>query len=82
MNHGMTPEFLDEVRKITKQFFELPVEEKKKYSREVNDIQGYGDDMILSDQQKLDWSDRLYLSIHPEDQRKLKFWPENPEAFR
>ncbi|KAF3453063.1 hypothetical protein FNV43_RR03496 [Rhamnella rubrinervis] len=82
VNHGMTPEFLDEVRKITKQFFELPVEEKKKYSREVNDIQGYGDDMILSDQQKLDWSDRLYLSIHPEDKRKLKFWPENPKAFR
>jgi isopenicillin N synthase-like dioxygenase len=82
INHGMTPEFLDEVRKITKQFFELPVEEKKKYSREVNDMQGYGYDMILSDQQILDWSDRLYLSIHPEDQRKLKFWPENPEAFR
>ncbi|XP_048335243.2 protein SRG1 [Ziziphus jujuba] len=81
INHGMTPEFLDEVREVTKQFFQLPVREKQKYSREVNDIEGYGNDMVLLEQQKLDWTDRLYLTIYPEDQRKLKFWPENPQYF-
>ncbi|KAM2779472.1 hypothetical protein COP1_014736 [Malus domestica] len=45
INHGMSPEFLDEVREIAKQFCALPMEDKKKYLRQVNDIQGYGNDM-------------------------------------
>ncbi|KAM1080020.1 hypothetical protein TB2_014364 [Malus domestica] len=45
INHGMSSEFLNEVREIAKQFFALPVEDKKKYLRQVNDIQGYGNDM-------------------------------------
>ncbi|KAL6226252.1 hypothetical protein ACLB2K_000215 [Fragaria x ananassa] len=82
INHGMTAEFLDEVREITKQFFAIPVEEKKKYLRAVNDFEGYGNDMVLSEQQTLDWTDRLYLTVYPPDQRKYKFWPENPISFR
>ena len=78
----MTPEFLDEVRELTKQFFALPVEEKQKYLRQVNDFQGYGNDMVLYEQQKHDWSDRLYLSVYPQEDRKLKLWPQNPESFR
>ncbi|XP_062097736.1 jasmonate-induced oxygenase 4-like [Humulus lupulus] len=82
INHGMSLEYLNQVREITKQFFHLPLEEKQKYLREENDIEGYGNDMVLSDQQKIDWNDRLYLVIYPEDQRKLKLWPENPKLFR
>ncbi|KAE7997662.1 hypothetical protein FH972_002277 [Carpinus fangiana] len=82
INHGMTHTFLDEVREATKQFFDLPMAVKRKYSREVDDIEGYGNDMILSQQQTLDWTDRLYLTVNPQDQRRLKFWPESPEDFR
>ncbi|PRQ46271.1 putative codeine 3-O-demethylase [Rosa chinensis] len=82
INHGMTPEFLDKVREITKQFFAIPVEEKQKYLRPVDDIEGYGNDMVLSEQQTLDWTDRLYLTVYPPDQRRLEFWPENPKSFR
>ncbi|KAL5547725.1 hypothetical protein UlMin_002956 [Ulmus minor] len=82
INHGISLEFLNQIRAITKQFFEIPLEEKMKYSREAGDIEGYGDDMVLSEDQKLDWSDRLYLAIYPEGQRKLQFWPENPKCFR
>ncbi|XP_010535845.1 PREDICTED: protein SRG1 [Tarenaya hassleriana] len=82
MNHGMTEEFLDKVRGVTEQFFALPTEEKQKYARETGSIEGYGSDMILSDDQVLDWIDRLYLTTHPEDQRQLKFWPEIPVGFR
>lgn len=82
INHGMTSSFLDDVRKLTKQFFANPMEEKKKLSRPVDDIEGYGNDMILSENQVLDWTDRLYLKVYPEDQRKLKFWPEKPANFR
>lgn len=38
--------------------------------------------MILSEHQILDWTDRLYLILRPEDKQTLKFWPENPESFR
>ncbi|KAL2929841.1 Codeine O-demethylase, partial [Bienertia sinuspersici] len=82
INHGMTSEFLDKVREVSKKFFALPMEEKLRYSREMNDWDGYGNDTIVSEQQTLDWTDRLYLTVYPEDQRKLKYWPENPLVFR
>ncbi|CAN7067661.1 unnamed protein product [Brassica rapa subsp. trilocularis] len=82
MNHGMTEAFLEKIYELTKQFFALPTEEKQKYAREIGSIQGYGNDMILSDDQVLDWIDRLYLTTYPEDQRKLHFWPEIPAGFR
>ncbi|WCJ28862.1 2-oxoglutarate (2OG) and Fe(II)-dependent oxygenase superfamily protein [Euphorbia peplus] len=82
INHGMTDEFLDQVREVAKNFFGLPEEEKKKYSRESDSIEGYGNDMVLSESQTLDWTDRLYLTFTPQHQRRLKFWPQNPLAFR
>ncbi|XP_034893118.1 protein SRG1 [Populus alba] len=82
VNHGMTSSFLDKIRDVSKRFFALSMEDKQKYSREADSIEGYGNDMILSDHQTIDWSDRLYLTISPEDQRKIKFWPENPKDFR
>ena len=78
----MTSSFLDKVHNVGKQFFALSIEEKQKYSRTVDDIEGYGNDSVLSENQTLDWTDRLYLIVNPEDQRKLKFWPKNPESFR
>ncbi|PNY08682.1 codeine O-demethylase-like [Trifolium pratense] len=81
-NHGMTSLFLDKVREISKQFFDLPKEEKQKYAREPNGIEGYGNDVIFSENQKLDWTDRVYLKVHPEDQRNLKLWPQKPNDFR
>ncbi|AET03646.1 2OG-Fe(II) oxygenase family oxidoreductase [Medicago truncatula] len=82
INHGMTSSFLDKVREVSKQFFELPKEEKQKYAREPNNVEGYGNDTIYSENQRLDWCDRLFLKVHPEDQRNFKFWPLNPIDFR
>ena len=77
----MSSAFLDIVRSVSKQFFALPMEEKLKCGG-VDTRQGYGNDMILSEDQILDWNDRLYLELSPEDQRLLKVWPENPGNFR
>uniref|UniRef100_A0A803PWN8 Fe2OG dioxygenase domain-containing protein n=1 Tax=Cannabis sativa TaxID=3483 RepID=A0A803PWN8_CANSA len=82
INHGMSVEYLNQLREITREFFQLPLEEKKKYLKQENDIEGYGNDNVYSDQQKGDWNDRLFLSLYPEQQRRLKLWPENPKAFR
>ncbi|KAK9055123.1 hypothetical protein SSX86_026205 [Deinandra increscens subsp. villosa] len=82
INYGIESSFLEKVREIGKLFFGLPADEKKKYLREEDDVDGYGNDMVLSDDQILDWNDRLYLTIVPKHQRKIQFWPQNPTHFR
>ncbi|KAH9718134.1 Fe2OG dioxygenase domain-containing protein [Citrus sinensis] len=82
INHGIDPEFMDKVDEVGKQFFGLPVEEKKKYARENGGYEGYSNHIIDSKDQAFDWIDRLYLVTKPEDKRQLKLWPENPQSFR
>ncbi|GJT74887.1 SRG1-like protein [Tanacetum coccineum] len=82
INHGIEGSFLDKVHEISKQFFKLPAKEKKKYLREESDVEGYGNDTVFSDHQTLDWTDRLCLTVLPQDQQRLHFWPQNPTHFR
>lgn len=82
INHEIESLFLDKVREVAKEFYELPPEEKKKYSRAVDDVEGYGNDDVVSDHQTIDWTDRLYFLVDPEDERKLQYWPKNPTDFR
>ncbi|KAL6221622.1 hypothetical protein ACLB2K_005018 [Fragaria x ananassa] len=83
IGHGISSSFLDKVREVATQFFELPVEKKQKYSREIYGGQeGYGEDVIVSEKQVLDWLYRLILQVFPEEQRRLDLWPENPNDFR
>ncbi|PWA39580.1 Non-heme dioxygenase N-terminal domain-containing protein [Artemisia annua] len=82
MNHGIESSLLEEVREIGIQFFKLPVEEKKKCLREKDDLEGYGNDMVLSNNQTLDCNDRIYLAVVPQHQQKLQFWPQNPTHFQ
>lgn len=80
--HGIEPEFLDKMSEVGKQFFDFPPETKQKYSREDGSTEGYGSDIIIAEEKTLDWTDRLFLTTSPKDQRQLKFWPEIPESFR
>ncbi|KAL3618184.1 hypothetical protein CASFOL_038505 [Castilleja foliolosa] len=74
--------FLDEVHDAIKEFFSLPMEEKMKCARPKDHLDGYGNDNVLSENQTLDWNDRLYLGVKPETQRKLNVWPQNPTHFK
>ncbi|GAB4854787.1 hypothetical protein Ancab_023372 [Ancistrocladus abbreviatus] len=74
VNHGMTSMFLDQTREASKQFFGLPVEEKKKYSGSGFD--GYGHD------EKGNWNDRLRLTLLPKSKHQLQSWPDSPTKFR
>ncbi|XP_058206922.1 protein SRG1-like isoform X1 [Rhododendron vialii] len=82
IGHGISMQFLDKVREVTKKFFELPFEEKQRYGKAAVALQGYGLDPLVSEKQVLDWCDRLTVLIYPEDQRNLKYWPEKPQDFR
>ncbi|GKF53208.1 non-heme dioxygenase N-terminal domain-containing protein, partial [Tanacetum coccineum] len=82
INHGIGSSLLEKVREIGIQFFKLPVDEKEKCLRDKDDVEGYGNDMVLSNNQTLDWNDRIYLTVIPQHQIKLQFWPQNPTHFR
>nr|XP_027118326.1 probable 2-oxoglutarate-dependent dioxygenase At5g05600 [Coffea arabica] len=82
INHGMSASFLDEVLEVTGKLFKLPLDEKRTYSRDENGIDGYGNDVIYSDRQTLDWNDRLYLHVLPKSIRKFEKWPRPPQNLR
>ncbi|KAK6945175.1 Isopenicillin N synthase-like, Fe(2+) 2OG dioxygenase domain [Dillenia turbinata] len=82
VGHGIPETFLDKVREIVMQFFELPMGEKQKHSQEPDNFEGYGNDLIVSDKQVLDWLDRLRLMVLPEDKQNLSYWPKDPKNFR
>ncbi|CAL5079339.1 unnamed protein product [Urochloa decumbens] len=44
--------------------------------------EGYGVDRVDTDEQVLDWCDRLYLQVSPPESRRLRFWPAHPPSLR
>nr|BAC77696.1 salt-induced protein [Atriplex nummularia] len=81
-NHGIEGSFLEEVIEVSRKFFSLPFEEKMKYY--TDDIfQGYDTDAVCQglDQQKMNWNDRLFLTMYPKSKGNLKAWPQNPSNF-
>nr|TKW19931.1 hypothetical protein SEVIR_4G052100v2 [Setaria viridis] len=55
LGHGVDPGLLAEMMKATRQFYNLPLEEKKRHSNLVNGkefrLQGYGGDMMVAEDQ-------------------------------
>ncbi|XP_044973075.1 2-oxoglutarate-dependent dioxygenase 11-like [Hordeum vulgare subsp. vulgare] len=84
--HGMTDPFLDAMLGAARGFFHLPTEAKQEYSNVVDaddggrkfQPEGYDVDRVDTDEQVLDWCDRLYLQVRPDDARQLRFWPTHP----
>ncbi|XP_057538536.1 flavonol synthase/flavanone 3-hydroxylase-like [Amaranthus tricolor] len=75
INHGCSSSLLHRLREVHKEFFALPLEMKKKYSRTLDWIEGYGSDTVTEDQ-SYNWNDRLQLKVYPVEQKNFKFWPE------
>ncbi|EES04177.1 hypothetical protein BDA96_03G450100 [Sorghum bicolor] len=82
VNHGIAHELLDEMEKLTREFFMLPLEEKEKYPMAPGGIQGYGHAFVFSEDQKLDWCNMLALGVEPASIRQPKLWPTAPARFR
>ncbi|XP_022764520.1 protein SRG1-like [Durio zibethinus] len=82
INHGVREEVLNKMKASVAAFFELPLEEKNKYAKAANEIQGYGQNFVVSEDQKLDWSDMIYLITVPPENRNFKFWPLTLPGFK
>ncbi|GLJ27426.1 hypothetical protein SUGI_0538520 [Cryptomeria japonica] len=82
VNHGIPHSLLDTLKRIGKDFFQLPLEKKQRYSLRPGDLQGYGQTFVVSENQKLDWGNVLGLVMYPPELRDLNFWPSEPADFR
>ncbi|CAI9095461.1 OLC1v1031415C1 [Oldenlandia corymbosa var. corymbosa] len=80
-NHGATTE-IENMKVATQEFFNLPLEEKMLYAQQPGGLEGYGQAFVMSEDQKLDWCDMLFICPVPESRRNLNFWPNNPTSFR
>lgn len=81
LNHGGI-EIIDKMKVVTEQFFNLPLEEKMEWAQPPDDIEGYGQVFVFSEDQKLDWADMFFLYLLPVSLRKMRLWPEKPTSFR
>ncbi|TVU21274.1 hypothetical protein EJB05_30901, partial [Eragrostis curvula] len=55
--------------------FQLPLEAKGAYAQLPDIVEGYGQAFVLSETQKLDWADMIYLMLRPAEARNMRFWP-------
>ncbi|EOY06473.1 2-oxoglutarate (2OG) and Fe(II)-dependent oxygenase superfamily protein isoform 1 [Theobroma cacao] len=82
VNHGIDLSVLENIEKVAKDFFMLPLEEKKKYPMAPGTVQGYGQAFVFSENQKLDWCNMFALGVEPPCIRNPKLWPSKPADFR
>ena len=82
VNHGIDPTFLDKTKLETHDLFSLPMEEKKKFWQKPDEMEGFGQAFVLSEDQKLDWADIFFFTMQPAQLRKPHLFPQLPLPFR
>ncbi|KAL4563431.1 hypothetical protein LXL04_027473 [Taraxacum kok-saghyz] len=82
VNHGVDKLLVEKMKKETMGFFNMPVEEKVRYKLKDGDYQGYGQTILHTQDQKVDWADRFYMITNPVYRRKSHLLPEFPPSLR
>ncbi|KAJ6423813.1 hypothetical protein OIU84_024730 [Salix udensis] len=82
INHGVDDSLVDKVKVGIQDFFNLPMEEKNKYWQRPEEMEGFGQAFVVSEEQKLDWGDMFYMITLPQHARKPHLFPELPQPFR
>ncbi|KAL6323463.1 hypothetical protein AAG906_039034 [Vitis piasezkii] len=82
INHGVSSSLVEKVKAETQEFFNLPLEEKKKFWQKPGEVEGFGQAFVVSEEQKLDWGDIFFMSTLPTHFRKPHLFPKLPLPFR
>ncbi|KAK9268103.1 hypothetical protein L1049_010542 [Liquidambar formosana] len=82
VNHGVSNSLVEKLKHEIEEFFKLPLEEKMKYKRRPGQVEGYGQTLLVSEDQKLDWSDKFYMMTNPISIRKPHLLPQLPPSLR
>ena len=70
------------MKKQVQDFFELPLQEKERWAQKPGSNEGYGHLFVMSEEQKLEWNDMLFLKVLPLRSKNSEFWPDNPQKLR
>ncbi|KAF8408981.1 hypothetical protein HHK36_005052 [Tetracentron sinense] len=70
-NHGVSNSLFDILKSEIQEFFELPLEEKKKLWQQPDDQEGFGQLFVVSEEQKLDWSDIETMEAYSLELKRL-----------
>lgn len=85
INHGIPLSLLESVKGVSKEFFNLSVEEKRKQCPVrpgTHMLEGYSRFFDISDDTVLDWVDALVHYISPEWAKAVEHWPKTPSTYR
>lgn len=82
INHGVTPSLLEDFKREVIELFKLPMEEKKKLWQQEDSFEGFGHTFVMSEEQKLDWSDMFSLMTLPPHIRKVDLFQKLPSKLR
>ncbi|RZC90082.1 hypothetical protein C5167_044711 [Papaver somniferum] len=78
VNHGVDILLVDKVKSEIESFFNLPMDEKKKFWQVEGDLEGFGQAFVHSEDQKLDWADVFFILTQPQRMRKPKLFVKLP----
>ena len=82
INHGVSISLVEKVKVGIQELFNLPMEEKKKLWQLPRDLEGFGQAFVVSEEQKLDWGDMIYVVTCPIHLRKPHLFPKIPLPFK
>ncbi|CAM8900397.1 unnamed protein product [Rhodiola kirilowii] len=82
INHGVRNSLLEKFKNEIESFFKLTFEEKKLLWQRPDNHEGFGQLFVVSDEQKLDWSDMFYITTLPLNLRKKDLFEKLPEKLR
>ncbi|KAL6642102.1 hypothetical protein ACP70R_020283 [Stipagrostis hirtigluma subsp. patula] len=82
VNHGVDIDVVKRMRGAWREFFDLPLDEKKIYANSPVTYEGYGSRLGVEKGAILDWSDYYFLNLLPSDPKNLEKWPKMPSYLR
>lgn len=82
INHGVTDALVESMRSGIQELFDLPMEEKRKLWQKAGDFEGFGQNFVVSEEQKLNWGDLFGIITLPTYLRKPHLFPNLPLPFR
>ncbi|TYG48702.1 hypothetical protein ES288_D10G036700v1 [Gossypium darwinii] len=82
VNHGVSISLLDEFKLEIVNFFKLPHEDKKLLWQKPDNHEGFGQAFVVSQDQKLDWSDMFYITTLPYNLRNIDVFEKLPFKLR
>ncbi|KAI3867842.1 hypothetical protein MKW92_021926 [Papaver armeniacum] len=81
-NHGVDILLVEKVKSQIQGFFNLPMDEKKKFWQIEGDLEGFGQAFVMSEDQKLDWGDMFFMLTLPRHTRKPRLFAKLPLLLR